>query len=40
VARPAVPSQPIGDTFIDPDAVDLPSAGSPPGGGSGPVYTG
>ncbi|MEU4237792.1 bifunctional polysaccharide deacetylase/glycosyltransferase family 2 protein [Actinoplanes sp. NPDC026619] len=33
VARPAVPSQ-----TRDPE--DLPSAGSPPGGGSGPVYTG
>jgi cellulose synthase/poly-beta-1,6-N-acetylglucosamine synthase-like glycosyltransferase/peptidoglycan/xylan/chitin deacetylase (PgdA/CDA1 family) len=40
VARPAVPPQPIGDTFVDPDAFDLPSAGSPPAGGSGPVYTG
>jgi cellulose synthase/poly-beta-1,6-N-acetylglucosamine synthase-like glycosyltransferase/peptidoglycan/xylan/chitin deacetylase (PgdA/CDA1 family) len=33
VARPPVPAQ-IRDPF------DLPSAGSPPGGGSGPVYTG
>jgi hypothetical protein len=35
VARPAVPNQP---RFIDDD--DLPSAGSPPAGGSGPAYTG
>ncbi|MCY1144896.1 bifunctional polysaccharide deacetylase/glycosyltransferase family 2 protein [Actinoplanes sp. Pm04-4] len=35
-ARPAVPSQAVRD--LDPE--DLPSAGSPPGGGSGPVYTG
>ncbi|HEX5202178.1 MAG TPA: bifunctional polysaccharide deacetylase/glycosyltransferase family 2 protein [Actinoplanes sp.] len=34
VARPAVPAQ----ARLDPE--DLPSAGSPPGGGSGPVYTG
>ncbi|WP_127499328.1 bifunctional polysaccharide deacetylase/glycosyltransferase family 2 protein [Actinoplanes solisilvae] len=34
VARPVVPSQ----ATRDPE--DLPSAGSPPGGGSGPVYTG
>jgi hypothetical protein len=40
VARPAVPPQPVGDTFVDLEAADLPSAGSPPGGGSGPVYTG
>ncbi|MFF5295744.1 bifunctional polysaccharide deacetylase/glycosyltransferase family 2 protein [Paractinoplanes globisporus] len=32
VARPPVPAQ------VHPE--DLPSAGSPPGGGSGPVYTG
>jgi hypothetical protein len=36
VARPAVPAQSPGG--FDPE--DLPSAGSPPGGGSGPVYTG
>ena len=36
VARPAVPTQAVRD--LDPE--DLPSAGSPPGGGSGPVYTG
>jgi Glycosyl transferase family group 2 len=36
LARPVVPTQtPHG---LDPE--DLPSAGSPPGGGSGPVYTG
>jgi cellulose synthase/poly-beta-1,6-N-acetylglucosamine synthase-like glycosyltransferase/peptidoglycan/xylan/chitin deacetylase (PgdA/CDA1 family) len=35
VARPAVPAQP---QPVDPE--DLPSAGSPPGGGSGPVHTG
>jgi cellulose synthase/poly-beta-1,6-N-acetylglucosamine synthase-like glycosyltransferase/peptidoglycan/xylan/chitin deacetylase (PgdA/CDA1 family) len=34
-ARPAVPVQPAS---LDPE--DLPSAGSPPAGGSGPVYTG
>ncbi|MFI5889453.1 bifunctional polysaccharide deacetylase/glycosyltransferase family 2 protein [Actinoplanes sp. NPDC051513] len=34
VARPAVPAQ----ARLDPE--DLPSAGSPPGGGSGRVYTG
>jgi cellulose synthase/poly-beta-1,6-N-acetylglucosamine synthase-like glycosyltransferase/peptidoglycan/xylan/chitin deacetylase (PgdA/CDA1 family) len=34
-ARPAVPTQP---RFLDDD--DLPSAGSPPAGGSGPAYTG
>ncbi|MFC7274084.1 bifunctional polysaccharide deacetylase/glycosyltransferase family 2 protein [Paractinoplanes rhizophilus] len=33
VARPPVPAQ-----IRDPE--DLPSAGSPPGGGTGPVYTG
>jgi cellulose synthase/poly-beta-1,6-N-acetylglucosamine synthase-like glycosyltransferase len=32
-ARPGVPTQPMA-------AEDLPSAGSPPGGGPGPVYTG
>jgi cellulose synthase/poly-beta-1,6-N-acetylglucosamine synthase-like glycosyltransferase/peptidoglycan/xylan/chitin deacetylase (PgdA/CDA1 family) len=36
VARPPVPSQ--SQPVFDPE--DLPSAGSPPGGGSGPVYTG
>ncbi|MCO8272493.1 bifunctional polysaccharide deacetylase/glycosyltransferase family 2 protein [Actinoplanes sp. TRM 88003] len=36
VARPAVPTQTVRD--LNPE--DLPSAGSPPGGGSGPVYTG
>ncbi len=36
VARPVVPSQ--SQHGLDPE--DLPSAGSPPGGGSGPVYTG
>jgi cellulose synthase/poly-beta-1,6-N-acetylglucosamine synthase-like glycosyltransferase len=36
VARPAVPVQ--GPRELGPE--DLPSAGSPPGGGSGPVYTG
>ncbi len=36
VARPAVPAQATRD--LGPE--DLPSAGSPPGGGSGPVYTG
>jgi cellulose synthase/poly-beta-1,6-N-acetylglucosamine synthase-like glycosyltransferase/peptidoglycan/xylan/chitin deacetylase (PgdA/CDA1 family) len=35
VARPAVPAQPRGG-----DPEGLPSAGSPPGGGSGPAYTG
>jgi cellulose synthase/poly-beta-1,6-N-acetylglucosamine synthase-like glycosyltransferase/peptidoglycan/xylan/chitin deacetylase (PgdA/CDA1 family) len=35
VARPAVPTQ---HRAGDPE--DLPSAGSPPGGGSGPAYTG
>ena len=39
VARPAVPSRPsLPDGSLDP--YDLPSAGSPPGGGSGPVFTG
>ena len=38
VARSAVPPQPISDTFVD--LQNVPSAGSPPGGGSGPVYTG
>jgi cellulose synthase/poly-beta-1,6-N-acetylglucosamine synthase-like glycosyltransferase len=39
VARPAVPSQQVRpDVSLDPH--DLPSAGSPPGGGSGPVHTG
>jgi hypothetical protein len=38
VARSAVPPQPISDTFVD--LQNLPSAGSPPVGGSGPVYTG
>ncbi len=38
-ARPAVPSQPVRN-HTDYDPEDLPSAGSPPGGGSGPVYTG
>ncbi|GIE99191.1 bifunctional polysaccharide deacetylase/glycosyltransferase family 2 protein [Paractinoplanes rishiriensis] len=36
VARPVVPTQ----TPPGYDPEDLPSAGSPPGGGSGPVYTG
>jgi len=36
VARPAVPSQPLA---VD-DSQNLPSAGSPPAGGSGSVYTG
>ncbi len=36
VARPPVPAQ--ATPALDPE--DLPSAGSPPGGGSGPVYTG
>ena len=35
VARPAVPTQ---APPLEPE--DLPSAGSPPGGGSGPVYSG
>ena len=35
VARPAVPAQTL---RLDPE--DLPSAGSPPGGGSGSIYTG
>jgi hypothetical protein len=38
VARPAVPQQPVSSAGLDPQ--DMPSAGSPPGGGSGPVYTG
>jgi cellulose synthase/poly-beta-1,6-N-acetylglucosamine synthase-like glycosyltransferase/peptidoglycan/xylan/chitin deacetylase (PgdA/CDA1 family) len=38
VARPAVPPQPTSDTVID--MQNMPSAGSPPVGGSGPVYTG
>jgi hypothetical protein len=33
-----VPPQPISGTVID--MQNMPSAGSPPGGGSGPVYTG
>ncbi|MBU2662992.1 bifunctional polysaccharide deacetylase/glycosyltransferase family 2 protein [Actinoplanes bogorensis] len=37
LARPVVPAQPVRDE-LGPE--DLPSAGSPPGGGSGPVYTG
>jgi cellulose synthase/poly-beta-1,6-N-acetylglucosamine synthase-like glycosyltransferase/peptidoglycan/xylan/chitin deacetylase (PgdA/CDA1 family) len=42
-ARPVVPSQPL---HLEPeeqfrfDPEDMPSAGSPPGGGTGPVYTG
>jgi cellulose synthase/poly-beta-1,6-N-acetylglucosamine synthase-like glycosyltransferase/peptidoglycan/xylan/chitin deacetylase (PgdA/CDA1 family) len=37
-ARPAVPQQPVfADDF---DSHDMPSTGSPPGAGSGPVYTG
>ncbi|MFC3744949.1 bifunctional polysaccharide deacetylase/glycosyltransferase family 2 protein [Paractinoplanes deccanensis] len=47
VARPVVPSQQARDDLdsADPnpaelDPYDLPSAGSPPGGGSGPVRTG
>jgi cellulose synthase/poly-beta-1,6-N-acetylglucosamine synthase-like glycosyltransferase/peptidoglycan/xylan/chitin deacetylase (PgdA/CDA1 family) len=40
VARPAVPPQPQPVSFAELDREDLPSAGSPPGGGSGPVYTG
>ena len=39
-ARPAVPSQAVRDEADDLDPEDLPSAGSPPGGGTGPVYTG
>ncbi|MGX6605231.1 glycosyltransferase [Micromonosporaceae bacterium Da 78-11] len=35
VARPAVPTQPVSS-----DPANLPSTGSPPAGGSGPVYTG
>ncbi|MEV4352204.1 bifunctional polysaccharide deacetylase/glycosyltransferase family 2 protein [Actinoplanes sp. NPDC049596] len=38
VARPVVPTQPARTAELDPR--DLPSAGSPPGGGSGPVRTG
>ena len=38
VARPAVPPQPISGAVID--MQNMPSAGSPPGGGPGPVYTG
>ncbi|MEU8815706.1 bifunctional polysaccharide deacetylase/glycosyltransferase family 2 protein [Actinoplanes sp. NPDC048796] len=38
LARPVVPSQPARTAELDPR--DLPSAGSPPGGGSGPVRTG
>ena len=37
VARPQVPTQAVRS---QPNPEDLPSAGSPPGGGSGPVYTG
>ncbi|MDY7090585.1 MAG: bifunctional polysaccharide deacetylase/glycosyltransferase family 2 protein [Actinomycetota bacterium] len=41
VARPAVPSQPgRGQDTAEYGPEDLPSAGSPPGGGTGPVYTG
>jgi hypothetical protein len=40
LARPAVPPQPRPVSFADVDGEDLPSAGSPPAGGSGPVYTG
>jgi cellulose synthase/poly-beta-1,6-N-acetylglucosamine synthase-like glycosyltransferase/peptidoglycan/xylan/chitin deacetylase (PgdA/CDA1 family) len=37
-ARPAVPQQPV---FADDlESHDIPSAGSPPAGGPGPVYTG
>jgi cellulose synthase/poly-beta-1,6-N-acetylglucosamine synthase-like glycosyltransferase len=39
-ARSAVPSQPVRLSADELDPEDLPSAGSPPGGGSGPVYTG
>jgi cellulose synthase/poly-beta-1,6-N-acetylglucosamine synthase-like glycosyltransferase/peptidoglycan/xylan/chitin deacetylase (PgdA/CDA1 family) len=39
-ARPAVPQQPVFAGDDDFDAQDMPSAGSPPAGGSGPVYTG
>ncbi|MGK5679331.1 bifunctional polysaccharide deacetylase/glycosyltransferase family 2 protein [Actinoplanes sp. URMC 104] len=40
-ARPVVPSQPVrGQQADEYDPEDLPSAGSPPGGGTGPVYTG
>jgi hypothetical protein len=40
-ARPVVPTQ-SKQSKHSPQlaAEDLPSAGSPPGGGSGPVYTG
>ncbi|XVV17838.1 bifunctional polysaccharide deacetylase/glycosyltransferase family 2 protein [Actinoplanes sp. CA-131856] len=38
LARPVVPTQPARTAELDPR--DLPSAGSPPGGGSGPVRTG
>jgi cellulose synthase/poly-beta-1,6-N-acetylglucosamine synthase-like glycosyltransferase/peptidoglycan/xylan/chitin deacetylase (PgdA/CDA1 family) len=38
VARPVVPQQSV--VSDDVAAEDMPSAGSPPGGGSGPVYTG
>jgi hypothetical protein len=37
VARPVVPTQAL--PVLD-DPENLPSAGSPPGGGNGPVYTG
>jgi cellulose synthase/poly-beta-1,6-N-acetylglucosamine synthase-like glycosyltransferase len=37
-ARPAVPQQPVFADDFDPH--DMPSTGSPPAGGSGPVYTG
>jgi hypothetical protein len=39
VARPPLPSRPLRqDACLGPH--DMPSAGSPPGGGSGPVFTG
>jgi hypothetical protein len=37
-ARPALPQQPVFADDLEPR--NMPSAGSPPGGGSGPVYTG
>ncbi|MBM2622242.1 glycosyltransferase [Actinoplanes sp. LDG1-06] len=40
VARPAVPTQSARGHTAELGPEDLPSAGSPPGGGSGPVYTG
>jgi cellulose synthase/poly-beta-1,6-N-acetylglucosamine synthase-like glycosyltransferase/peptidoglycan/xylan/chitin deacetylase (PgdA/CDA1 family) len=39
-ARPTVPTQPISSGTDHWTGENLPSAGSPPAGGSGPVYTG